>query len=475
MSLKRSEKRVNHAKVCGGGGSRMQRSNSPLPPPPDLTPEDFDRIFDDDISASTIDRSSTTASSSSSSSLSLPRSAPRQQPTRPTPISVLRHGHEVMSPRVARLLREGNVANLNKEAGAAPSVYLPYSSRHPRQFPLRLLSYREYARTGGAGINNDNNADEAGSSKTGRDTLQMTAQKRLELAARRQFKTTYPNHKDDMERRKIGREFYRKLNAAPRRKKRNQNHHGKSGTGRHRKRPPTPGLPRKKTDRPAERLHGVAQKFVTCRTAADNALLLQLDTIERERQMTIERKKRGMTDDSPLQFRPDWTWISEVRSMRLVADVAKLEELIRHAKKHVWYMSMLKEMHDHANDPTKTQLYIIDFIHRILSFGIEFDHNCFVHLLSAINPEEFEAKIIQDMLHMLRLHTHVSLEMYVEWCLQLELGLPDEKKQLDLHLKKQQKAKAIEHAAIMKKMEQQQHKKQMHGTMGTALSALGGD
>ena len=67
------------------------------------------------------------------------------------------------------------------------------------------------------------------------------------------------------------------------------------------------------------------------------------------------------------------------------------------------------------------------------------------------------------------------LEMYVEWCLQLELGLPDEKKQLDLHLKKQQKQKAIEHAAIMKKMEQQQHKKQMHGTMGTALSALGGD
>ena len=45
-SLKRSDKRVNHAKVCGGGGSRIKKIKAP--PPIQITHEDLSRIFDDD-------------------------------------------------------------------------------------------------------------------------------------------------------------------------------------------------------------------------------------------------------------------------------------------------------------------------------------------------------------------------------------------------------------------------------------------
>ena len=144
-----------------------------------------------------------------------------------------------------------------------------------------------------------------------------------------------------------------------------------------------------------------------------------METIEKERQLTIRRKKQGMTAGNILSNRPDWTWVSEVRSMRLVADVTVLEEMLEHAKKHVWYMSMVKEIHDHQNDPSKIQLYIIDFIYRVLSFGMSFDSNCFIHLLCALDPskkdEEFEPKIIQDMLHNLKEHTQTTLEVYNEW------------------------------------------------------------
>ena len=192
-----------------------------------------------------------------------------------------------MSPRVAKLLRDGNTDMLHKEYGAPPSVYLPYSSRHPRTFPLRLLSYREYARSGGSGISDTNNdSDSRGDAST------ITTEKRLELAARRNFETSMKEHtkenrlkyKDVEERRIIKRDFYKKMTdlangvgnidhrgvahgigRVPASRKKNRSNKSELPSGRRRKRPPTAGLPRKKMDRPAERLHQVAQTFVTCR------------------------------------------------------------------------------------------------------------------------------------------------------------------------------------------------------------------
>ena len=388
-----------------------------------------------------------------------------------------------MSPRVAKHIRNSDVDKMKTEAGMPPCVYLPYSSRHPRKFPLRLLSYREYARGDGGGNQEDDTHSHRSTGSKQADIDKLTKEKRLELVARRQFKLTYPNHKDDEERWKIERRFYQSLEVAPPPRR----HRFGAGLGDHRsddeisgkggrkkKRPPTPGLPRKKFNRPVQRLHEVAQEFVTCRSAADEALLVQLDTIERERGMTLLRKKSGMTGDNvDIQvIRPDWNWRSEVKAMRLVADVAKLEEMVRHAKRHVWYMSMVKEITDNPNDPTKTQLYILNVIHRILSFGMSFDENCFLHLLSGLEKEEFVQKNIQEMLHSLRVHTRgVTLEMFCEWCSKLELGEPEEMTTMKEHLRKQQENKEIEMAAMKKKMTAHKNSKDM----GSTLTALGHD
>ena len=47
-SLKRSKLRVSHAKVCGGGGSRLQNVASPTPSANKLTQEDYEHIFADE-------------------------------------------------------------------------------------------------------------------------------------------------------------------------------------------------------------------------------------------------------------------------------------------------------------------------------------------------------------------------------------------------------------------------------------------
>ena len=103
---------------------------------------------------------------------------------------------------------------------------------------------------------------------------------------------------------------------------------------------------------------------------------------------------------------------------------------------------------------------------------MSFDENCFLHLLSGLEKEEFVQKNIQEMLHSLRVHTRgVTLEMFCEWCSKLELGAPEEMTTMKEHLRKQQENKEIEMAAMKKKMTAHKNSKDM----GSTLTALGHD
>ena len=184
-------------------------------------------------------------------------------------------------------------------------------------------------------------------------------------------------------------------------------------------------------------------------------------------------------------LRPDWTWLHEIKSMRIVADVSALEDMLHHAKQHVWYLSILKEMNDPPNDPTKVQLLIVNLIHRVVSFGLQFDANCFLHVLcalrmkaahqgeeNALTIEEYKTKIIQDTFHQLRTHTGVDMMTYSRWCTQLELPEPEEKRIEDLHVQNRLEAKKQEHEAMEKKLEEHEHEKDVKDRIGNTLSAF---
>lgn len=479
QSLKRSKLRVNHAKVCGGGGSRIKNMQTE-PPPIVLTQEDYDSAFSENNMMNKNDENT-------------------WEPTRPTPSSIHKYGHEVMSPRVTQLLRSGDMKAIKDETGIPSQIYLPYTSRHPRNFPLRLPNYKEYSR-GGSIINDDHdhilhkkkklsNGGNNGDGIVSNSDKEELKKKKIELAARRNFQKYYgEKYKDEEQRRRISKNFYRKLNAAPPRKKKTRSSRHHSTKLSRKARPPTPGLPRTKMNRPAERLHEVAQHFVTCRASADQQLLHSLDTIERERELTMKRKKGGMTSDSTGSNnsggdsngngvvsnvnRPDWTWEDEIKSMRIVADLTVLEEMIQHAKKHVWYMTILKNMHENPNDPSKAEIFVVNVIHRILSYGLPFDSNCFLHVLCSLHIDEYKTKAMQDILHQLRVHSDVTLKQYSEWCRQLDLPESEEVHEHDIHAKRQLEVSMREHEVLEKKLHEHQHEKVLEKKIGEALSAF---
>ena len=718
-SLKRSKLRVCHAKVCGGGGSRLQNVASSAPVIK-LTQEDYEDLFADEeedptsetnqpeTTGTTTTGTTTTGTTTTGTTTTAPTTM--LVPTRPTPSTILKHGHEVLSPRVLNLLKTGDVDTLQKDIGVASKVYFPYTSRHPKHFPLRIPNYKEYVKAGGNMMQDENNNGGAaaaikrkvivggndGNRTKSEDEKKMESIARQQGIIRRNFEKYYTNfgQKEDLisdtmhkaqfknaeERKKLSKKFYRKLKAVPPRKRfaRGSTSTNKHGSTSKRARPPTPGLPRAKINRPAERLHEVAQKFITCRVAADQQLLVSLDTIERERGLTIKRKKRGMTDNQPQQHdeseilqileskmvsvmeskgmrgnmeilellctefgnmqrhvlernivsamegrgmrllpairqvlgmefgnmdllesnivsamelklrgmqgtpghleileqkivstmdvrgmhllpairqvlrnefgnmelldskigaamessglqllpairqvlkheigpelfgglaktnakngsndqkrlvlkvaaymrpvhsssvseivqRPDWTWEHEIKSMRLVADVNVLEEMIDHAKKHVWYMTIIKAMHENPNDPTKTEIFLVNLIHRILSYGVEFDQNCFLHILCNLNVEEYVLKTMQETLHQLREVSGVSLEQYSKWCTELNFPESLEAHEEAIHLKRQQEAKQHEHEVLAKKMQERKDEQEKVKQKSFALSAF---
>eukprot|EP00946_MAST-07B_sp_MAST-7B-sp1_P000977 g977.t1 len=190
-----------------------------------------------------------------------------------------------------------------------------------------------------------------------------------------------------------------------------------------RRRPPTPGLPCEKSERPAERLHMIAASFAKSRESADESLLQQLDIIERERADTLARKKFSLAAGVR---RANWNWISEIRKIRLMADCAQLEDMMAHAKRHVWYAGLVRDVNDLGVEATAVQIYICDFIYRVVSFGCDFDSNAFLLLLSSLEPKEYHTKAVQEIVHKIRVHTDTSLEKMEEWSKALGLGISEE-------------------------------------------------
>lgn len=202
----------------------------------------------------------------------------------------------------------------------------------------------------------------------------------------------------------------------------------------------------------------------------------------------MKRKKGGMTSDSigsnnsggdsngngvvSNVNRPDWTWEDEIKSMRIVADLTVLEEMIQHAKKHVWYMTILKNMHENPNDPSKAEIFVVNVIHRILSYGLPFDSNCFLHVLCSLHIDEYKTKAMQDILHQLRVHSDVTLKQYSEWCRQLDLPESEEVHEHDIHAKRQLEVSMREHEVLEKKLHEHQHEKVLEKKIGEALSAF---
>ena len=303
-SLKRSKARVNHAKVCGGGGSRLQNDRKSPPPMVALTQQDFEQAFANSNSNS----NSNSNNNAGTAGTAVAAAGTFQQPTRPAPSTVIKFGHEVMSPRVSKLLRDGH----EEQVKMASRIYLPYTSRTPRSFPLQLPSYKEFPAfvkrggnqfgsvengMGGSSSSSSNNSGIGiGSSsssgnqdgeepKSGEDQEEMKRRKN-EVSARRNFEKFYPMtpngqvlFKDEESRRKTSKAFYQSKwgvdeksreqlrgwtretrefeIATPRKYKRGRTTRkvveGNNGRRNRKNRPPTPGLPRKKINRPAER------------------------------------------------------------------------------------------------------------------------------------------------------------------------------------------------------------------------------
>jgi hypothetical protein len=388
----------------------------------------------------------------------------RMTPSRPSAKDsfskhVYKHGHEVMSPRVARLLRVKGAESLSEHAatvGVPAPVFLPYSSRHPHELPLRMISFREYARTGGNVLPDADMMDGAGKvpKKTGMSNSKDKAEKRLRQTSCKIIACpdTIPGlFLNEEERRLAAIRFNREIGIVTKRKGEGGPHSAQS----RRRRPPTPGLPCDKTERPAERLHLIAASFAKSRESADESLLQQLDIIERERADTLARKKIPLGAGAP---RANWSWVSEIRKIRLMADCARLEDMMMHAKRHVWYTGLIRDVNDLGVEATAVQVYICDFIYRLVSFGCEFDSNALLLLLSSLEPKEFHTKEVQDMLHKIRLHTETSLEKLEEWTEALGLGVSEEFQREREHERLHQLRLLEEKTAMQHAMKEHQQK-----------------
>jgi hypothetical protein len=126
--------------------------------------------------------------------------------------------------------------------------------------------------------------------------------------------------------------------------------------------------------------------------------------------------------------------------------------MMMHAKRHVWYTGLIRDVNDLGVDATAVQIYICDFIYRIVSFGCEFDSNAFLLLLSSLEPKEFQTKAVQDMLHQIRLHTETPLEKLEEWTKVLGLGESEEVQREREHERLHQQRLLEEQAAMQNAM-----------------------
>ena len=361
-----------------------------------------------------------------------------------------KNGKIVMSPRIASGLRSGEFSDRGEAEEVSttptiykngipftstssvmeclpPDVYLPYTSRTPKDFPMQIFSFKEFSKTGGTG---GGPASAKLHSTPAEDNDALSTNIRLRRNASLLIKNgTFPDYIDEDRRRAISSRFNREIGHVTKRSKQRVKMNESQTKGR---RPPTPGLPSKRTLRPTEKLHDVAQNFTSCRTTADAALIKQLDIIESEREETIARKGASIM----LNHR-DWDWRTMVKAMRLSAEYSRLNDIMDHAHRHVWYMEAVKHVFALGVEANKTLIYILDFVHRILINGLDFDQRCFELLLSTLSKEDFEHKHVQEILASVRHHSDVTLEVYGSLASEFGLGVPEEVRHLQAHMRRQ--------------------------------------
>ena len=169
---------------------------------------------------------------------------------------------------------------------------------------------------------------------------------------------------------------------------------------------PTPGLPNIKSFRPVNRLRAAADEFSNIRNDLDEKLGKTLVVLRHDRPEAFQRKYMQLSSGLHAI-----NWRKEIESIRLGAEIERLTDNVEMHRNIAWFYNFLRDYIEHkemvetadatsfnknTTDESKftaVETFVINFIHRVLEHGHEFNDHKLNLLKDHLKPHEAEEAV----------------------------------------------------------------------------------